>query len=194
MLQTALKRSRQQMMFAQMCQMRNIQTVAGKNYATPESINDIIKYLDDRRPTYTLLYFSADWNPMCAKIQKDYENLTRSQDAFMHIKVDCDATPMVKRYFDCQVEPQFLFLVNGGEIHRQVGYNFNLIDDLCQKTIQHHRTEFAYVGSTSKQWERFYDFYDKWAKHGESDRDVMRVQNDNFSDSYRGPGTSNPQG
>ncbi len=57
---------------------RQVATVPGKNYLVPqgEGINDIITHLDKVRPTYTLLYFTAAWNPICKKIEKDYENLT----------------------------------------------------------------------------------------------------------------------
>lgn len=97
---------------------RSVQTVTGKNYVVPEGegINDMIHYLDNKRPTFTLLYFTAAWNPMCAKIEKDYENLTASHAQWHHIRVDCDKSPMIKQYFDARVEPQFLMLLNGGEI------------------------------------------------------------------------------
>ena len=52
-----------------------------------------------------MLYFSAKWNPMCEKIERDYDNFTNAQGQFTHIKVDCDETPMVKKYFDARVEP-----------------------------------------------------------------------------------------
>ncbi len=57
---------------------RSVTTVPGKGYHVPqtESINEIIAHLDKLRPTYTLLYFTAAWNPICKKIEKDYENLT----------------------------------------------------------------------------------------------------------------------
>ena len=108
---------------------RSIITYAGKPYVTPESLPDIVKYLDKTRPPFTLLYFKADWNPKCAEIEKDYENLCYKHANWHHIKVDCDQAQDVKRYFDCRVEPQFLFLVHGGEIHRQIGYNFNLMNN-----------------------------------------------------------------
>ena len=57
------------------------------------------------RPTYTLVYFTAAWNPVCKKIEKDYENLTAEYSMFHHIRVDCDATPKLKRYFDARCEP-----------------------------------------------------------------------------------------
>ena len=35
-------------------------------YVVPEGVEDIIKHLDEHKPTYTLLYFHAAWNPKCA--------------------------------------------------------------------------------------------------------------------------------
>ena len=38
-------------------------------------------------------------------IEKDYDLFTANNSTFTHIKVDCDATPKVKFYFDARVEP-----------------------------------------------------------------------------------------
>ena len=84
---------------------RSVHTIPGKSYVVPQSTNDIISYLDDRRPTYTCLYFHAGWNPICANIDKDYDNFCRNNAEFQHVKVDCDATPKVKIFFDARVEP-----------------------------------------------------------------------------------------
>ena len=54
---------------------------------------------------FTCLYFHAGWNPICAKIEKDYEEFCKRNATFTHIKVDCDATPKVKIFFDARVEP-----------------------------------------------------------------------------------------
>ena len=71
----------------------------------PENLEEVIKYLDKKRPIYTLLYFSAKWNPVIPVIEKDYENTVSKFRQFEHIKVDCDMTPLVKMYFDARVEP-----------------------------------------------------------------------------------------
>ena len=110
-------------------------TLPGKNYVMPESLDDIVKTLDRSRPTFTMLYFSASWNPKCAEIEQDYLNMVSKNSAYTHIRVDCDKHFHLKRYFDARVEPSFLFLVNGGEIHRQIGYNFEKIDSLCEQVV-----------------------------------------------------------
>ena len=171
---------------------RSIITVPNKNWLEPESTNDLIKYLDSKRPTYTCLYFHASWNPMCAEIETDYDNFTSNNAGFTHIKVDCDKTPKLKFYFDARVEPQFLLLLNGSEVKRQIGFNFNLVDSQLEEVRDFHMRSNNYMGDTGNQWERFYDSFDRWQKDGEYDRDAMRMMVDSQADTHRGPGTQNP--
>eukprot|EP00349_Pseudokeronopsis_sp_Brazil_P004647 CAMPEP_0202967158 /NCGR_PEP_ID=MMETSP1396-20130829/11943_1 /ASSEMBLY_ACC=CAM_ASM_000872 /TAXON_ID= /ORGANISM="Pseudokeronopsis sp., Strain Brazil" /LENGTH=55 /DNA_ID=CAMNT_0049691903 /DNA_START=108 /DNA_END=271 /DNA_ORIENTATION=+ len=55
-----------------------MRTIPGKNYIVPESKEDIIEYLDNKKPTYTLIYFTASWNPIIKQVEKDYENTTNA--------------------------------------------------------------------------------------------------------------------
>ena len=174
---------------------RSVASVPGKNYFVPEggdsssSVQDMVQHLDKKRPVHTLLYFTASWNPVCAKIERDYEALTTQYPEFHHIRVDTDATPKLKFYFDARVEPQFLWLINGGEVHRQIGYNFGSIGQMCEKVQRLHATnEFGYYGNSGDQWERFYDAFDKWSRVGEYDRDAWRAKYDSNADTHRGPG------
>jgi len=48
-------------------------TYRDKNYIVPENLEELVSYLDKKRPTFTLLYFTAKWNPIIPKIEKDYE-------------------------------------------------------------------------------------------------------------------------
>lgn len=155
-------------------QNRAISQITGKHYVTPEGVEDIVKHLDHNRPKYSLLYFSASWNPQCAKIENDYEKLTHKYAQFHHVKVDCDATPQVKLFFDARVEPQFLVLVNGSEIQRIVGYNFEKIGSALEQVQDLHQRDLTYFGNSKDTWERFYDEFDRWSKIGEYDRDAMR--------------------
>lgn len=65
----------------------------GKNYVVPEDLRDVVEHLDEKRPTFTLLYFSAAWNPKCAEIEQDYENMIAKNDNWHHMRVDCDKAP-----------------------------------------------------------------------------------------------------
>ena len=84
---------------------RSMVNYPGKNWVVPESVNDVVSYLDTRRPEFTCVYFHASWNPTCAQVNEDYDNFTKATGSFTHIKVDCDATPKVKFFFDARVEP-----------------------------------------------------------------------------------------
>ena len=193
MLSQAMLRGRTMGLFQRNLQLMHMRTVPGKNYSMPESVEDVVTSLDRQRPVFTMLYFSAAWNPMCAKIERDYENLTATRSEFTHIKVDCDEQPLVKKYFDARVEPQFLMLINGGEIARVVGYNFDRIDKIAQKVVAaQNRNDFGYYGNTGAQWERFYDEFDRWSRYGEYDKDAFRANYDYNTDMHRGPGTNNP--
>ena len=102
MLTKAVKMQKQ---LINMSATRSFLTYTDKNYIVPESLDEFIKYLDKKRPVFTLLYFTAKWNPTIPKIEKDYENTTTLFKQYEHIRVDCDKTPLVKNYFDARVEP-----------------------------------------------------------------------------------------
>ena len=91
------------------------------------------------------------------------------------------------------MEPQFIYLINGGEVARVIGYNFEKIEKTARHVVEaHSKNEFGYYGSTGKTWERFYDAFDKWSRYGENDRDSFRAKYESNSDQHRGPGTPNP--
>uniref|UniRef100_A0A7S3CTI2 Thioredoxin domain-containing protein n=1 Tax=Strombidium rassoulzadegani TaxID=1082188 RepID=A0A7S3CTI2_9SPIT len=171
---------------------RSIITQPGKNFIMPENAKDIMKYLDQRRPVFTCIYFRAQWNPICEQIEQDYERFAAENSSFTHIKVDCDATPQVKFFFDARVEPQFIFLLNGAEIQRQVGFNFNLVESHLRDIEKFHYQDANYFGDSGNQWERFYDQFDRFEKHGQDDRDAFRIHHETIEDQHRGPGTMNP--
>jgi len=151
-----------------------------------------VRYLDKKRPTYTLLYFSAAWNPVVKTIEKDYERTTNLFKQFEHVKVDCDLAPLVKQYFDARVEPQFLILIKGGELRRVVGYNFNKLHAHLEEATVLHERDFQYYGDSKHAWERFYDNYDRFSRSGDHDRDAFRVILEPVGDQWRGAGTNQP--
>lgn len=152
----------------------------------------MISHLDKTRPIYTLLYFSASWNPVIKHIEKDYENTTKLFKQFTHIKVDCDKTPLVKQYFDARVEPQFLILLNGGELRRMVGFNFEKLHGFLEEATLLHERDFQYWGDSRNTWERFYDNYDRFSRSGDYDKDAFKTHYESNNDQWRGAGTANP--
>ena len=156
---------------------RQIRINHEKQYVEPiDGLEGLIKHMDETKPVYSCLYFTAKWNPACHKIEPDYERICREYPHFNHIRVDCDAQPKIKLYFDARVEPQFIVLVNGGEIYRQIGYNFDKLTknfDSIQDSFMRKETFF---GNSKHTWERFYDEFDRWSKVGEHDRDAFRIK------------------
>ena len=75
--QMMLAQKQQNLNFAKMTGARSIVTVPGKSYVVPESVDDVVQYLDSTKPTFTCLYFHAGWNPICEKIDADYDNFCR---------------------------------------------------------------------------------------------------------------------
>ena len=174
---------------------RNVSSVEGTGYhvatSTDNAVGEVIKHLDILRPTYTLIYFVAGWNPACSLIERDYVNLTRDYPDFHHIRVDCDEHPKLARYFDVRLQPSFLALVKGGEIARINHYNFEKIGIQLESISSLHQDQSIYYGTTGSAWERFYDEFDKWQLHGEQDRDATIMKHETQSDRHRGPGTGN---
>ena len=90
------------------------------------------------------------------------------------------------------MEPQFLFLINGGEVARVIGYNFELLEKKANQVVEAHaRNDFGYLGTSGQTWERFYDEFDRYSRYGENDRDSFRSFYDFNTDQHRGPGTGN---
>ena len=86
-----------------------------------------------------------------------------------------------------------MFLINGGEAARVIGYNFTKVEETANRIVEAHtKNEFDYYGTSGSSWERFYDAFDKWSRFGENDRDSFRAYFDFNSDTHRGPGTPNP--
>ena len=72
--------------------------------------------------------------------------------------------------------------MNGTEVKRQVGYNFNLLEQHMDDVVQYHRSGSSYIGDSGIVWERFYDSFDRWAKDGQADRDGMKMRQDDQAD------------
>ena len=84
-------------------------------------------------------------------------------------------------------------LINGGEIGRVIGYNFEKINSMAKRVVEaHNKNEFGYYGNSGSQWERFYDEFDRWSRYAEKDKDSFRAHLDFNSDMHRGAGTTNP--
>ena len=45
-------------------------------------------------------------------------------------------------YFDARVEPQFLILINGGELRRTIGFNFERLHGFLEEATELHYRDF----------------------------------------------------
>ena len=84
-----------------------------------------------------------------------------------------------------------MILVNGGELKRIIGYNFNKIQAHLEEASNLHYRDFEYYGDSAKTWERFYDNFDRFSRTGEYDKDAMRLFYETNNDTHRGAGTPN---
>ncbi len=98
----------------------------------------------------------------------------------------------MKLYFDARVEPQFLILLNGAELKRVIGFNFERLHSLLNHTTELHHRDFKYIGDTKNTWERFYDNFDRFSRTADYDRDAFRLYYEPIVDHWRGAGTANP--
>ena len=67
------------------------------------------------------------------KINEKVEKICIEHPEMHNIWVDCDKHPEIKFYYDAKVEPTFLLLINGGEITRVVGDDFEKLLCLYKK-------------------------------------------------------------
>jgi hypothetical protein len=119
----------------------------------------------------------------------DYENFCKEHAQATHFMVDCDRHQELKFYFDCRVEPQFLVLLNGSEMKRQIGFNFDLVSQHIKRVSDLHYKEFKYEGlsrdTTGDAHSRFYDNFDMDANTNEYERDTFKMRYDSQMDKHR---------
>ena len=109
---------------------RSMITNKDAGFHEPESLEDMQSFIDKQKPELFCIYFHAAWNPVIPKIEDEYRQMIKRNGNFTHFKIDTDQHHRLKHYYDCRVEPTFTLYVNGGEITRMVGYNFNKLEKL----------------------------------------------------------------
>ena len=153
---------------------RAISFVPQKGYHLPESLEDTTKFLSENKPTFTMLYFHAKWNPYCEQMEADYDATVKKFGQFTHIKVDSDLHPRIKYYYDARVEPHFLMLVNGGAFLRVTGFNFEHLHEKMQLTLDTHNQKLNYYGATGEHYEDYTDEFETRRRNLEMDRDHVK--------------------
>ena len=69
----------------------------------------------------------------------------------MHYKIDSDKHPRIKYYYDARIEPFFQLLLQGTNIKRITGYNFDYIRQQATFVKDAHNS-FDYIGDDKGQW------------------------------------------
>ena len=68
-----------------------------------EQLEDILTYMNKYNPEFAMLYFHAKWNPFIPVIEKDYQNICKTQSEYVHFKIDTDVVPRAKLAYSCTV-------------------------------------------------------------------------------------------
>ncbi len=157
---------------------RSIIHMRDSNYFLPESLEDMADHVSKTKPEYMLTYFHADWNPICAEIEDDVRKTFEKYGNFKCYKIDTDKHPRIKFFYDARVEPCWLIQLNGAELERIVGFNFEHIHHKLDETIRLHRQGFDYFGDGGNFWEKYTDILDVNRRDLEQDRDNMKIYPD----------------
>jgi hypothetical protein len=94
---------------------------------------------------------------MCAKIENKYNDFLKSSGGWVHYKVDTDKIPRLKFYYDVRCEPFFQLLLNGANINRITGYNFEHLSKQMEFVKEAHNSKFSYYGNSKDQWVDYRD-------------------------------------
>ena len=124
------------------------------------------------------------------KINAAYEEVCAKYSSFKHIWVDTDKHPTIKFYYDVKVEPTFVILLNGGELTRVVGDDFEELVKLYEKydestiikprTIDLHTSEFKYIGNSKGTYEDFENYPLRVRRSLNAPKDPFNYYNDKW--------------
>ena len=107
------------------------------------------------------LYFHAKWNPTCEDIADKYKEFCLKNGAWKHYSIDTDQHKRTKFFYDVHYEPSFYIFLNGSLVKRIVGYNFDLINQNLEYTIEAHHRLFDYYPETKDMWVDYHHQVDK---------------------------------
>ena len=82
-------------------------------------------------PTH-LVYFRAAWNPACSLTEQHINAFAQKHDINI-FRIDSDVAPKISQHYGVRSEPEFVFCVDGDEVVRQVGPNYEGLIDKYNK-------------------------------------------------------------
>lgn len=66
-------------------------------------LNELNEYLSTNKPTFTVVYFRAAWNPQCEEADRHIDQLSKEFSHVKIIKIDSDKSPMIARHYSVKV-------------------------------------------------------------------------------------------
>ena len=108
-----------------------------KNFENLELLNE---YLAVQKFPINLVYFRAAWNPACS-LTDQHIYAFADQYPVEVIRVDSDVAPKISQHYGVRSEPEFVFCLNGDEVVRQIGPNFEGLIDKYMKILQLQKLE-----------------------------------------------------
>lgn len=97
------------------------------------SLEELNLYLNANRPAQTVVYFRANWNPQCQQSDQEASKLAATYPGINVIKIDSDIAPKIAKHYSVRAEPEYVFCLHGDEIIRQIGVDFQKLEDKVTK-------------------------------------------------------------
>mmetsp|Transcript_49427 Transcript_49427/g.56747 ORF Transcript_49427/g.56747 Transcript_49427/m.56747 type:complete len:179 (-) Transcript_49427:241-777(-) len=134
---------------------------------------ELRKYLGEKKPRLAMLYFYGGWNPQCEEMEDAFRKFTLNHRDLKCFKIDVEKHPRLKSVYAAKYEPEFLFLVSGGEIQRFIGADVEKLDEATQKMKSYIYDSGEWSGSLVDTYEEFDDAFKR--EFREHDEDWMAL-------------------
>ena len=112
---------------------------------------------------------------MIKKMEQGYKDFVTKHGSFVHYKVDTDEHPRIKYFYDVRYEPFFQFKLNGMNIKRVIGFNFEHLDKIVAQIQENHLNDFEYIGDSKNKYVDYYKENLYFEKRMDRQRDLHRA-------------------
>lgn len=105
------------------------------NIRSFENLEEMNHFLAANQFPHTLVYFRANWNPNCTLTDNHIQKIASENQSLQIIKIDTDAANKIARHYSVRAEPEFVFCLNGDEVIRQIGPNYDGLVDKYNRLV-----------------------------------------------------------
>ncbi len=120
------------------------------------SLEELNSHLFRNKYAHLLVYFRANWNPQCETTDLHISKLAGEHRFLEIVKVDTDLSPKIARHYGVRTEPEFVFCLYGDEVIRQIGPNYEGLNQKLDKMVKlGAETDGEFLGPN-----------EKWAPYG----------------------------